>query len=168
MEDDKGILLVRLLDKSEFYKAPASSREEFHGSYEGGLADHSLLVVRHMLELNEAWEAELDLGSIVKTGILHDIAKAGFDGQEYYKKKPNGKGYSYNKDLPSIGQNMMSCIIADRAGLKLTTDEYEAVMGQDGLFTNEGRSIFDTRSEPCKLSYIMHFSDWYVSAIHGI
>ena len=32
--------LLNFLEKSDFYKAPASTR--FHGNYEGGLLEHSL------------------------------------------------------------------------------------------------------------------------------
>ena len=34
--------LINFLEKSDFFKAPASTR--FHGSYEGGLVEHSLKV----------------------------------------------------------------------------------------------------------------------------
>ena len=34
--------LLNFLEKSDFYKAPASTR--FHGNYEGGLLEHSLKV----------------------------------------------------------------------------------------------------------------------------
>ena len=34
--------LINFLEKSDFFKAPASTR--FHGNYEGGLVEHSLKV----------------------------------------------------------------------------------------------------------------------------
>lgn len=34
--------LINFIEKSDFFKAPASTR--FHGSYEGGLLEHSLNV----------------------------------------------------------------------------------------------------------------------------
>ena len=36
--------LLAWIEKSDFYKAPASTR--FHGSYEGGLLEHSLNVYK--------------------------------------------------------------------------------------------------------------------------
>ena len=44
--------LLAWIEKSDFYKAPASTR--FHGSYEGGLLEHSLnvyKVLKQKLEL---------------------------------------------------------------------------------------------------------------------
>ena len=34
--------LIEFIEKTDFYKAPASTR--FHGSYEGGLVEHSIQV----------------------------------------------------------------------------------------------------------------------------
>ena len=36
--------LINFIEKSDFFKAPASTR--FHGSYEGGLLEHSLNVYK--------------------------------------------------------------------------------------------------------------------------
>lgn len=35
--------LINFIEKSDFFKAPASTR--FHGSYEGGLLEHSLSLI---------------------------------------------------------------------------------------------------------------------------
>ena len=44
--------LINFIEKSDFFKAPASTR--FHGSYEGGLLEHSLNVLKkvHVLARN--------------------------------------------------------------------------------------------------------------------
>lgn len=41
--------LLEWLEKSDFYRAPASTR--FHGNYEGGLLDHSLNVFEELVRL---------------------------------------------------------------------------------------------------------------------
>ena len=46
--------LINFLEKSDFFKAPASTR--FHGDHEGGLVEHSLKVyeiLKHKVELIE-------------------------------------------------------------------------------------------------------------------
>lgn len=172
----KDQILWKMMEGSPFFSAPASSRKEYHGCYPGGLAEHTLLVVKHMLKLNEAWEAGLDEGSIVLTGILHDIAKAGFDGKPYYLGEESewhrnklGQIYKYNKEQPAIGQNTKSLVIALRAGIELATDEIVAIMGQDGLFTDEGKSVFMSKGgEVPRLAYVMHMADWWCSQVHGI
>ena len=40
--------LINFIEKSDFFKAPASTR--FHGSYEGGLLEHSLNVYKLLCE----------------------------------------------------------------------------------------------------------------------
>ena len=40
--------LLDFLEKSDFYKAPASTR--FHGDYEGGLVEHSLKVYELLVD----------------------------------------------------------------------------------------------------------------------
>ena len=70
--------LINFLEKSDFFKAPASTR--FHGSYEGGLAEHSLKVyeilkhkVEHCIE-----PINIPEESIIIIGLLHDICKTNF------------------------------------------------------------------------------------------
>lgn len=169
MEERKAEQLLNLIEEIDFYKAPASSR--FHGNYAGGLADHTLLVVRHMLELNQAWDASVNEGSLVMTGILHDIAKGGVNEKPYYEEyfqKNGDQKFKSGKGLPAVGQNTMSLVMAFKAGIDLSWDEVEGIMGQDGMYTNEGRVVWESEETPSKLAFIMHFADHYVSAIHGI
>lgn len=72
-------LLDYLINKSDFFTAPASTR--FHGAYDGGLAQHSLNVyncfkaylererVRELYKLNASDE------TIAVCALLHDICK---------------------------------------------------------------------------------------------
>ena len=41
--------LIKFLEKSDFYTAPASTR--YHGSYKGGLLEHSLNVYKTLLDV---------------------------------------------------------------------------------------------------------------------
>lgn len=77
--DGSEKLLDYLVNKSDFFTAPASTR--FHGSYDGGLAQHSLNVyncfkaylererVRELYNLNASDE------TIAVCALLHDICK---------------------------------------------------------------------------------------------
>lgn len=169
------IRLTGLMNSEGFWEAPASTKEEYHGAWPGGLADHTLSLVRHMAAMDEAWECGLDPGQMVLVGILHDIAKAGVDGKPYYLAQESkwhqdklGQKYKYNDSLPAMGQNTMSLYLAQKHGIILSTDEYQAIMGQDGLFSNEGKSVWESRRKPCKLAFVLHFSDWYTSAVHRV
>ena len=67
--------LIQFLEKSDFFKAPASTR--FHGDYEGGLVEHSLKVyeiLKHKVEHNIKG-VTVPEESIIIIGLLHDICK---------------------------------------------------------------------------------------------
>lgn len=67
--------LISYLCKTDFFNAPASTR--FHGNYEGGLAEHSLNVYNLLCEKNERFNLDISRESMIITGLLHDICKAG-------------------------------------------------------------------------------------------
>ena len=74
-------LLDYLSNKSDFFTAPASAR--YHGSYAGGLCEHSLNVY-HCLKDYLARERVTDLygleysqESIALVALLHDVCKIG-------------------------------------------------------------------------------------------
>lgn len=90
--------LMDYIEKSDFYKAPASTR--FHLSCEGGLLQHSLNVYDALIgrmQLQEDGEyhyivsgksiASFSLGTLTVVALLHDICKTGFYAIEYRNKK---------------------------------------------------------------------------------
>jgi len=122
-------LLKYLHKETDFNTSPASSR--FHGSYRGGLKDHSwnvvnelrLLTIRHNLN----WQ---DVESIVIIGLGHDICKTGSyywdeTKQEYYK------GYSDDKRHAEKSVEMLKDIIT------LTEEEELCIRWHMGAFDKE-------------------------------
>ncbi|WP_277407922.1 HD domain-containing protein [Lacrimispora xylanisolvens] len=84
--------LLEFIRKSDFYAAPASTR--FHGSYEGGLLEHSLNVydcLANKWELDSgAWHEHLEKvkeESIAISALLHDICKTYYYTTEMRNKK---------------------------------------------------------------------------------
>lgn len=86
----------RLLDfirKSDFYTAPASTK--FHGSYEGGLLEHSLNVFRRLeqkMTLDPIWSQVADAKGYTKanyiiSALLHDLCKTYYYTQELKNQK---------------------------------------------------------------------------------
>ena len=73
--DREGVagLIDYLLLETDFFKAPASSR--YHGSFEGGLLDHSLNVYYELDSLVDYYGLKLPKDSIIITGLLHDVCK---------------------------------------------------------------------------------------------
>lgn len=85
--------LIKWLDTTDFYTAPASTR--FHGNYPGGLVEHSLDVLDEMNVLRKAYHDHLNLSfsddSIKIVALLHDVCKADMYGVEKRNRK-NAQG----------------------------------------------------------------------------
>lgn len=87
--------LIGMLEKSDFFTAPASTR--FHGSYEGGLLDHSLNVYFRLREKkhdDSLWSEKLDNisdESLAIVALFHDVCKAYYYAIEMRNKKINGR-----------------------------------------------------------------------------
>ncbi len=126
------------LKGSGFFMAPASTN--FHGNYEGGLADHSLNVYTAAmrlrataLSLNPSLEEQLPEDSIAIATLLHDVCKADVY-KEVKKKRQNSfgrweeyDGYTVDYSNFPLGHGEKSVIILLRLGLDLTDAEIAAI-----------------------------------------
>lgn len=95
--DRKGIDdLMRWLESSDFYKAPASTR--FHGNYRGGLLEHSLNVYDELMRLIKAYpEINIRESSAIIMALFHDLTKVNFYSTEKRNRKnADGKWESYD------------------------------------------------------------------------
>jgi len=94
-------LLAWLEDETDFFTAPASTK--YHGSYEGGLLDHSLNVYSRLMEIAERDLLPLDsvgchIGSlspeeaetVVVLALLHDVCKVNTYKREMGRRKVEG------------------------------------------------------------------------------
>ncbi len=89
--------LMKFIEKSDFYTAPASTR--FHGAYEGGLLEHSINVYNCLMEKKQQpagtiWGdalAEIPEESIIIASLLHDLCKTYFYSIEMRNKKVDGE-----------------------------------------------------------------------------
>ena len=74
-------LLDYLLNKSDFFTAPASAR--LHGSYVGGLCEHSVNVFRCLKDYlarprtREVYGLDYPMESVAIVALLHDLCKIG-------------------------------------------------------------------------------------------
>lgn len=88
--------LVKKLEKSDFFYAPAST--QYHNSFKGGLCDHCLNVCSNMLRLVEMNAENLGIDvedvreSVIIVSLLHDISKINL----YEIGVKNEKVYSEN------------------------------------------------------------------------
>ena len=81
--------LIKFLVNSDFYTAPASTR--FHGSYAGGLANHSLEVYNLLWLKAEQFNFNVSEDTLAICGLLHDVCKINLYVMGKKNVKENGK-----------------------------------------------------------------------------
>ena len=79
--------VIAFLEKTDFFTAPASTK--FHGSYEGGLLEHSMKVYEILKEKvkNACIEIKTPAESVILIALLHDLCKANFYKIDYRNAK---------------------------------------------------------------------------------
>lgn len=82
--------LLAYIRKSDFYRAPASTR--FHSCHDGGLLEHSLNLYECLLskKQNPIWAEvlrEIDDESLILVALLHDLCKSYLYVPEFKNKK---------------------------------------------------------------------------------
>ena len=131
--------VIRQLEESGFFEAPASTR--FHLSCKGGLLEHSMNVYQAALLLREQaikarpeLEEQIPMDSVAICTLLHDTCKADIykegilsrkNADGYWEKYP-GYQVDYNAGLP-LGHGEKSVIMLLSWGLDLTAEEMLAI-----------------------------------------
>lgn len=170
--------VIEMLRSVDFYYAPSSTK--FHSNYQGGLLDHSLLVLstamklrNSMIELKPDLAPQLEENSVIISALLHDLCKACFYvPTEKWKKNKNDQWESYTgyevKDVFPIGHGEKSVILLQCYGLHLTLEEMLAIRYHMGLWTSSidcgdsGRSYFRA-VDMCPLVTIIQNADFMSS-----
>ena len=137
--------VIEYLRNSDFYYAPSSTK--FHSNYQGGLLDHSILVLSTaaglcdaMVKMKPELADRLTDESLIISCLLHDLCKVGFYvPKEKWKKDENDKWVSYRgydvEDTFPIGHGEKSVILLQWLGLSLTIDEMLAIRYHMGLWS---------------------------------
>lgn len=128
-------LLEYLTTQSDFMTAPASAR--FHGSYEGGLVEHSVNVYECLVDYlsreraKNAYNMNYSDESVAIVALLHDICKANCYSVEYRNAK-NERGewekvpyYQFSDPLP-YGHGEKSVYVVS-GFMRLTREEAFAI-----------------------------------------
>ena len=140
--------LINFIEKTDFFKAPASTR--FHGSYEGGLLDHSLKVyeiLKHKVE-NCIEKIDVSEDTLKIVALLHDICKVNYYKVDYRNAK-NDLGvwekvpYYTVEDTIPYGHGEKSVMMITEY-MKLTVEEKYAIRWHMGL--SEPKELYGTLS----------------------
>lgn len=115
-----------------FIKAPATSMTSYHNAFEGGLIDHLLKVAKYAVNVNNSLpeDERVDQTSLIKVCLLHGIGKAKLytPCTSEWHRKNQGKMYEFNEDLVSMRVGERSAYYAISHGIKLTEEEYTAIL----------------------------------------
>ena len=129
--------VINFLEKSDFFKAPASTR--FHGNYEGGLLEHSMSVYKILKEKVKTAVIQIDTPdeSLIIMALLHDICKANYYKVDFRNaKNANGEWervpfYTVDDTIP-YGHGEKSVMMLTEY-IKLTNEEKYAIRWHMGF-----------------------------------
>lgn len=94
---DGSDMLLRWLEDSDFFVAPASTK--FHGCHEGGLLQHSLNVYDCLKRglANAGLQNSYPEETVAVVSLLHDICKVNFYKKGFRNVKDEETGQWYKK-----------------------------------------------------------------------
>ena len=160
-------LLDYLEHKSDFFTSPASAR--FHGSYPGGLCEHSVNVYRCLeayLErerVRELYGLDYSPETVALVSLLHDVCKIGcYRGGTRNVKGPDGKWQSvptffYEDNLP-YGHWEKSVYILS-GFLRLTREEAMAIRWHMGFSGDEDKRLVGQAFQQYPLAFALSVAD---------
>ena len=160
-------LLDYLEHKSDFFTSPASA--SFHGSYAGGLCQHSVNVYRCLsayLErerVRELYALDYTPESVALVALLHDVCKIGcYKGGTRNVKGPDGKWQSvptfyYEDNLP-YGHGEKSVYILS-GFLRLSREEAMAIRWHMGFSGDEDKRLVGQALQQYPLAFALSVAD---------
>ena len=157
-------------NETDFFTAPASTR--YHGSYEGGLLEHSLNVYNRLVfEMNtvigEGWEDIYSPETIAIVALFHDLCKIDrYVLTEKWRKDEDGQweaydAYDYNKEKAEMGHGAQSVYYLQKF-IQLTEIEAQAIYWHMGAYDISPYSSLANCSETFKwnpLAFLVHRAD---------
>lgn len=154
-------------DSSDFFTAPSSTR--YHGSYEGGLAEHSLNVYECLKDYlsrprtRELYGMDYSEETIAVAALLHDLCKVNFYAVDYRNAK-NAQGvwekvpyYTVRDQLP-YGHGEKSVYIIS-GFMRLTREEAFAIRFHMGFSGNEDKGLVGQALEKFPLALALNVAD---------
>ena len=165
--------LISFLEKTDFFTAPASTR--FHGSFEGGLVEHSLKVyeILDYKAKNNVLKLEIPDDTIKIVSLLHDICKLNFYKVDYRNAK-NALGewekvpyYTIDDTIP-YGHGEKSVMMISEY-IKLNPEEKYSIRWHMGY--TEPKELYNTIGSAYKkypLALMMHEADLEATYFYDI
>ena len=161
--------LLSYMAKYDYFTAPASSN--YHSNVDGGLAYHSYLVQKLLLEKKQRYNLDITEAECKIAGYLHDLCKMNMYKRDMkLKKDSSGKKwvaypvYTIDEDFP-IGHADKSIILASRF-IKLTANEIYMIKYHMGIPTEYAdNKAYGSAVKKCPAIVAMQTADMEASMI---
>lgn len=156
--------------ETDFFTAPASTR--YHGSYEGGLLEHSLNVYDRLVwemqhTVGAGWEDIYSPETVAIVALFHDLCKIDrYIITEKWRKDEDGQwesyeAYDYNREKSEMGHGSQSVFYLQKF-IQLTEVEAQAIYWHMGAYDISPYATLAACSETFKwnpLSFLVHRAD---------
>lgn len=151
--------LVDWLDNSDYFTAPASTRLDFHGCEEGGLAQHSINVYKLFEEKAERYDFDIGEDEVVIAALCHDMCKVNQYVPNVLKSGnlSSAKPYVVKDDFP-FGHGEKSAMITGRH-IELTLKESMLIRWHMGHFDGEWENYEHKVAKVCPEIYAFQYAD---------
>ena len=170
--------LLVYLESTDFFDAPASTK--YHGSYAGGLVDHSINVFYCLLDelkfiyMGDSWKKVYTPESAAIVSLFHDLCKI----NRYKKIVRNVKnefgvweqvpGFAYNDESYLCMGHATSSLHTLTKFIQLTDEEAQAIYWHMGAFDISQYSTIGQCSEAFSgntLAFALHRADMMATHI---
>lgn len=160
--------LLKWLDTTDFYTAPASTR--YHGAGEGGLLEHSFAVYTNLYAFNNMLVTPYTDESVALVALFHDLCKVNcYHTETRWRKDVNNRWecypvYTFKDNAPFGGHGSKSVYIL-QSFVALTWEEASAINAHMGEWeaTNYGKpsEVYEANT----LAWLLHVADEKASFI---
>ena len=163
--------VIDFLEKSDFFTAPASTR--FHGSFEGGLLEHSMKVYEILKDKLNKNDMHINDDTVKIVALLHDICKTNYYKVDYRNAK-NEMGewvkvpYYTVEDTIPYGHGEKSVMMLTEF-IKLTNEEKYAIRWHMGFTeTKENYQYIGIAYKKYPLALMLFEADLEATYIYDI
>jgi len=166
MSADRQAAIKFMMDNKigeTYFTAPASSREEYHNCFPGGLLEHSLSVCKNLVKMARVFcPGKYSDNTLAFVGLFHDLGKAGDGENEYYLQNKSewhvkkGMLYEINKECKVTATEDRTIFVLQKYGITMTCDEFVAIRISDGPYSDANSSY--KMKEP-ELALLLHWAD---------
>jgi hypothetical protein len=141
--------LIAWLETTDFFAAPASTKMSFHGTYEGGLAHHSLNVYYLFKEKVKKLNLDVQDDEVIIAALCHDFCKIDFYKPNLLKDGTlsDTKPYVVEDKFP-FGHGEKSALLAQRH-IDLTQKEALLIRWHIGPYDAEWENYEQKVREMC-------------------